>query len=351
MKKYEIESLVKGFLLIFTLISSIYALFLWQNDTSQKYQLDKSLLKEMELFAFDPTSDKYNVDFLPPRENVELFTLYHTKEEVYSFFKVPTEDNYLMKVSLPMDKHMMQINAARALKAKWLALYGLLIAMISLFLAYYSLQPIRQALRINKEFMKDIIHDINTPVASIAVNLKLLQKHFGKHKVIDRVYNNIQTIGMLTDNIHSYLGSIKEESSEFELKVLIDERLDYFRVLYPQLKFKNELADDIVLDTRKATMVRILDNIIGNAARYNKKNGSITVSMEEDVLIIADTGRGIQNVSKVFDRHYKESDRGMGLGLHIVRTLSKKLKLDISIESEVDNGTKVKINCKKVATR
>jgi len=348
LKKYELESFAKSFGLFFLLITSIYLLVIWQNYATKQRALDTRILQEMRIFTFDPVSKDFEVSFVPNDRNNTLLSLHHAPDEVYAFFRIPTMDDTLMRVALPAKRYGERLNAIRYGLLKGAVFFVLLIALISSVLAYYSLQPIRQALRLNKEFMKDILHDVNTPMASIAVNLKLLKKRFGEDVAIDRIGSNVETIAMLRENLHAYLGDRQEEEHSFSLRELLDERLIHFRALYPQLTFENRVADNVVLHTRKHALIRIMDNLIGNAAKYNYRQGSVRIYMEEDTLIIEDTGRGIEHVDKVFQRHYKEGERGMGLGLHIVQSLCHKLGIPIRIESRPKQGTRVYLDCKKV---
>jgi signal transduction histidine kinase len=70
--------------------------------------------------------------------------------------------------------------------------------------------------------------------------------------------------------------------------------------------------------------------------------------MEGDVLSVRDTGQGIRHPKRAFERHYKEGERGMGLGLHIVQRLCRELGIGIALESEVGRGTIVKLECARV---
>ncbi len=347
MKNYEVESLAKSFALFFMLIASIYLLFMWQSYRAKQQQLDARILQEMRIFTFDPVTGAFDVTFVPKDANRTLLILHHAPKEVYGYFRIPTVDDALMKVSLNASEYAARLKNIRLEVLRWAVLFLLLIAGISLLLAYYTLKPIRQALRLNKEFMKDILHDVNTPMASIVVNLKLLQKKYGTDNAIDRIGSNVETIAMLRENLHAYLGEREEEESIFDLGLLLDERLAHFRILFPQITFSNQVQA-LPLKTRKRAMVRIIDNLIGNAARYNRRGGSVTARMEGDVLLIEDTGRGIRDTSRVFQRHYKEGERGMGLGLHIVQNLCRKLGIAIAMESEVGVGTRVKLALTKV---
>jgi signal transduction histidine kinase len=348
LKNYEVESLVKSFLLFFLLIASIYLLFMWQNYTTKQHALDIHILQEMKIFTYEPLSKRFGVDFVPPDANETLLILHNELNEVYGVFRVPTMDDYLMKVTLPMGQYEDRLDVIRMDVIRGAVFYLILIFAISLLLAYYSLHPIRQALRLNKEFMKDILHDVNTPIASIAVNLKLLQKRYGKSTSIDRITNNIETIGMLRENLHAYLGDRVEEEQMFDLGEMLAQRLGYFRTLYPHLTFRHQINQEIRIRSRHHACIRILDNLIGNAAKYNKQDGSVVLRIEGTRLVIADTGRGIKNVDQVFRRHYKEGDRGMGLGLHIVYKLCRKLHISIEIKSRVNEGTEVYLDCSSV---
>jgi len=349
LRSYEIESLVKSFLLYFLLIASIYLLIAWQNDTAQRRNLDNRILQEMKIFAFDPTSRVFHVDFVPPDPaSPPRPTLYHDTEGVYGIFRVPTEDAYRMKVLLPAKAYDARLETVRQKAMRGMVLYLVLIAIISLLLAYYALQPIRRALRLNKEFMRDILHDVNTPLASIAVNLKLLKKRHGEDASLARIANNVETIALLRENLHAYLGDQAEPERTFDLAQLLEGRLEYFRALYPHLTFQSRVPEGVEIHTRYGACVRIVDNLIGNAAKYNVDHGTVTVTLEGERLVIADTGRGIRNVRKVFRRHYREGERGMGLGLHIVHTLCKKLRIRIALRSEVGQGTTVSLDCSAV---
>jgi len=116
---------------------------------------------------------------------------------------------------------------------------------------------------------------------------------------------------------------------------------------FKDLEFKVEL-EEIVLDTNKAAFTRILDNLLINAAKYNKKNGKVILKLENNMFKIEDTGIGIKNPSKVFERFYKEQERGIGIGLHIVKKLCEELGITIRVDSIVDKGTIFYLNIKNL---
>jgi signal transduction histidine kinase len=346
--KYEIESWLKSFALFFVLMTSIYALFLYQSFSRRHHELDTQILQQMRIFSFDPTSGEFDLTFVPHDANMTLLALHHDSQRVYAYFTVPTEDDFLMVVSLPIAKYQARVEAIRSLVRSGAVWYLLLIALFAFGLAYYSLHPIRRAMHLNKEFIRDILHDVNTPIASIAVNLKMLQKKFGEHRAFDRIWNNIETIGVMRENLHAYLGHKTQEKSSFDLRDVLVQRLEYFRVLYPSIQFESWVPEGVTLHTERNSFVRIIDNLLSNAAKYNKPNGSVRLEMEGDTLIIQDTGKGIRHPNKAFLRHYKEGERGMGLGLHIVWQLCRELGIEVALESTIGTGTSVKLDCTRV---
>jgi signal transduction histidine kinase len=110
--------------------------------------------------------------------------------------------------------------------------------------------------------------------------------------------------------------------------------------LYPSIHFILN-AGNIAITTNRDAFTRIIDNLLNNAAKYNKHDGSVTISIdsEQNKLHIQDTGKGIAHIEKIFERFYKEHERGLGIGLHIVKKFCDELKIQINVESRISKGT------------
>jgi signal transduction histidine kinase len=112
---------------------------------------------------------------------------------------------------------------------------------------------------------------------------------------------------------------------------------------YPNISFKIDI-NDITLFSNKEAFTRIVDNLLSNAAKYNKQNGSVDIKLINSKLYIVDTGVGIKEPKKIFNRFYKEQERGIGIGLHIVKKLCEELGIKIALESELDKGSTFILN-------
>lgn len=153
---------------------------------------------------------------------------------------------------------------------------------------------------------------------------------------------------MLQNNLKA---NIEEKDCEIHLeqinlKELINEKIESFSNLYPKLNYELYTENDkehIYINTDKHQLEMIIDNLISNASKYNKKEGSVKITISENQIIIQDEGKGIKDITKLFDRFYKENVRGLGLGMNIVKKAIDRLNYKIDIESEINKGTKVSI--------
>lgn len=95
---------------------------------------------------------------------------------------------------------------------------------------------------------------------------------------------------------------------------------------------------------------QVVDNILSNAIKYNKKNGSVSVFTKESddfvQIFVQDTGTGIsqENLKKVFDEFETlgkvgNHQKGTGLGMPISKRLIEGMGGSIHLESEVGVGT------------
>jgi two-component system OmpR family sensor kinase len=126
------------------------------------------------------------------------------------------------------------------------------------------------------------------------------------------------------------------------IKKIVEKSLALYSPLYPSIKVKNNL-DDRKIYINEIAFSAIIDNLISNAFKYNKKGGYIKVYLDKSYLVIEDNGIGIKDTEKIFDRFYKENERGIGIGLSIVKKLCEELKIDIKVSSN-SNGTKIKLD-------
>jgi signal transduction histidine kinase len=107
-------------------------------------------------------------------------------------------------------------------------------------------------------------------------------------------------------------------------------------------------------DTLRAPVNRelyllLLNNLMTNAIRYGKENGSVTVTLEQedrDILLrVQDDGIGIsqEELGKIWERFYRSdqsrNSRGLGLGLPLVKQIAENHGGSVSAESQEGEGS------------
>ncbi len=308
--------------------------------------IDDDVKNQMKICSFDLKCEGLSLDFVPKSKTTKTRQLYK-KGDLYTFFDVPTADGYMLKVILPQKDYQLRIKNLKKELFKDFFIYSLLIALLSFLFSLYSLRPLQNALKLNEEFVKDILHDINTPLSSLVVNFKLFKKDIGQNRKIERMETNIATILSLQNNLRAFLDESVLQKESISLESILRERINYFQTLYPQKSFSVDIRQ-LDIEANKDAFVRIIDNLISNACKYSDLKGEIKVVGENDQLRISDNGQGIKNVKKVFKRYYKENQRGIGIGLHVVKKLCDAIGIDISIQSQVGKGTTVVLHLSKV---
>lgn len=108
-----------------------------------------------------------------------------------------------------------------------------------------------------------------------------------------------------------------------------------------------------VVTSDRILLSQLLQNIVGNAIKYSEK-GFVRVSESLDtdglLLSIEDSGSGIPDdkVERIFDEYYQVDETGtqrtgVGLGLAIVREVSRLLGYSVTVSSQLGRGTTVRV--------
>lgn len=130
--------------------------------------------------------------------------------------------------------------------------------------------------------------------------------------------------------------------------------------LWQKLSLSYEGTDATVLTDEK-WLGFVIGQILSNALKYTR-TGGIEIWLEDErgnrtsntapaILVIADTGIGIQaeDLPRIFEKGYtgvngREDNRATGIGLYLSRKILKKLGHEITVDSQVDKGTEVRLS-------
>ena len=229
----------------------------------------------------------------------------------------------------------------------------IILAIFGLFFVRLFLRPMKNSIELLDNFIKDTTHELNTPISAILANIEMMDKSVMAKKNIkklSRINIAAKTVSHLYQDLtYLVLGHQRSSKDEdIDLKELILNRVDYFYILAQSKKISFELdLEDASLFIDPVKIARVIDNLISNAIKYNKRNGTIKIVLRENYFLISDTGIGIKldKIKAVFDRYsrFNHSVGGFGIGLNIVKSIADEYKLKIEVTSTIQEGTTFKV--------
>ncbi|MFY9074959.1 two-component sensor histidine kinase [Malaciobacter mytili] len=212
------------------------------------------------------------------------------------------------------------------------------------YLAKMFIKPItNERLKLNN-FIKDTTHELNTPITAIlmctsngsSLSEKNIQRINLSAKRISEIYKDL---------IYLFLEEKKKETpSNLRIDLILNEQIEYFKTLAS--KKRVEIKTDIKQTTffiDKESFIRLCNNLISNAIKYNKIGGEIDIILKDNKMIVKDTGIGInkQNLKDIFKRFYRANNvqGGFGIGLNIVYTICNEYDIKVDVDSKEKEGT------------
>ncbi|KPH77847.1 MULTISPECIES: sensor histidine kinase [Bacillaceae] len=211
-----------------------------------------------------------------------------------------------------------------------------------------------------KEFISNISHDIQSPLSNIKGYTNLLDSESlgleEKDQYISIINGEITRLSTLTKQL-LLLASLDRNEDIMKRKPFnVGEQMkELVRNYQWQMDEKGIMLGftlpDVEITGDPSLLHTVWDNLLTNAIKYNKSNGSIEISLEAkgtSVLVtIEDTGIGLNEKEKerIFDPFYRvdtartRSVEGTGLGLSIVATIVKLHGGQIHVDSAEDEGT------------
>lgn len=199
----------------------------------------------------------------------------------------------------------------------------------------------------NRELISNISHDLKTPITAIKGYVegimdgvadtpekvdKYVKTIYNKAIDMDRLINELTIYSKIDSNRIPY-NFLKLNVSEYFGDCVEEVGLD-LESKNIELNYSNLVNPDTIIIADPEQMRRVINNIIGNSAKYiDKKQGTIDIRILDEVdsirVEIEDNGKGIatKDLSNIFERFFRtdasrnSSQGGSGIGLSIVKKI------------------------------
>ena len=241
--------------------------------------------------------------------------------------------------------------------------------------AYRELEPFAEkirsqhenilaAARSRQDFTANVSHELKTPIAAISGYAELIENHMtdGENEAYiakqirhnaDRLLSLITDIIQLSELDHGEIPRKFEHMDLFEAaQECTRDNQTFARQKHVRLTCTGISAG---IHAEPGMIREMIDNLIQNAIRYNRENGSVEVRVgirnAHPVLTIRDTGIGIppEHQNRVFERFYRvdksrsRETGGTGLGLAIVKHIAEIHSAEILLNSTPGEGTEISV--------
>ena len=215
--------------------------------------------------------------------------------------------------------------------------------------------------QMRREFTANVSHELKTPLTSISGFAEIISDGFVKpedtKKFAGRIFKEAQRLIVLVNDVIKISqldeGKLPYEKESVDLYEMVRE---IFVRMEDHAKAEGVhcylYGPHIKADTVKTILDEIIYNLCDNGIKYNKKGGSLTVTISQDgerpVITVEDTGIGVseEDQKRIFERFYRvdkshsKAIGGTGLGLSIVKHGAMFLGADIKVESTLGEGSK-----------
>lgn len=201
----------------------------------------------------------------------------------------------------------------------------------------------------------NITHEFRTPLTVISGLADGLDgNNIKKKKILENSKSLLHLVNQMLDLSKLESGQLKYEPILFEVISFLNYLTDSFSSLSNEkrisLNFHSDL-ERLEMDVDVEKLKLIIGNLISNAIKFTPEFGRVLVTAQQEkkelVIRIKDNGIGIPSneISKIFDRFYQVNDKatregeGTGIGLAIVKEISRLMKGTINVKSEVNKGS------------
>ena len=210
-----------------------------------------------------------------------------------------------------------------------------------------------------------IAHDLKNPIGNLTGFAHILKTEYHNESEaeiknsINRIYESSKLINELMDNLLNWSRAqhkrITPEPEALSLKEIFEQSLSYFEEFLnsKKIKIKTDFNEKTLVFADKNMLQTIFRNLLSNAIKFSPPHSTITTgNLPEDttheIIFVEDQGKGLteEEQNQILDDHQfisthgTENEKGLGLGLKIIKEFVKKNNGEIWFEKNRKTGTK-----------
>ena len=207
-------------------------------------------------------------------------------------------------------------------------------------------------------------HDLRQPLHSLSLFLAVLKEKLTTEEQLHLMRQTERSRRVLSDQLNGIIeitqidsGALKVKSHSVSIKQVVEEVVSEFSLLAEEVGVDIRLRlKTLWVETDSVLLARIVRNLISNAVEHCPGSSLLIaakkISSNRIQLLLMDSGPGIAEAEteNIFSEFYqlnnpeRDRNKGLGLGLSIVKRLSVALDISVNLTSEVGKGTAFRLS-------
>ncbi len=208
--------------------------------------------------------------------------------------------------------------------------------------------------------LDNVAHDLRTPMMRLrSIAETALQSGSNpdllREALADCLEESDRVVAMLNtlmDISEAETGTMRLHRERVDLAELVRHAVDIYEDVAEekQVALENHARDELWIDVDRTRIRQVIANLVDNALKYTPAGGRVEISTrragDEVELSVADTGVGItpDELPRIWERLYRgdksRSERGLGLGLSLVKAIVEAHGGRVTVESAPEQGTR-----------
>lgn len=233
---------------------------------------------------------------------------------------------------------------------------------ISIFLARFTMKPVKTAWEQQRQFVADASHELKTPLTVVLANTGILLSHKEdkialQEKWIYYIKDEAERLKKLVEDMlflaKSDTAKIPLEKREVNFSDLVfNSLLTFESIAFEQkIRLNQEIEQDVLLCGNEAQLRQLIAILLDNACKYTTADGGVSVTLlkKQDKVSFSVQNAGSfipkEEQGKIFERFYRvdesrvRKEGGYGLGLSIAKSIVEAHKGKLIVTSNEQEGT------------
>lgn len=287
-------------------------------------------------------------------------------------------DSYALLIQNPLDKVLKQKKSIKNKEIIWQKKSGKLIYFSisaipqpkngGALLSFSNISPYKSEVRWRQHLMRVVGHELKNPLASILAlteTISFLNSDNDEDKRSEYLDKIKQRVRSTTRLVNDFLDTTRLRSGDLQFRdrpqpfePFIKRLADDFQLSNPTHWITVEGSCNYNVNFDAIRITQVIENLLSNAVKYSEPGSEIKIIMSTDrqqkpkyvSVTVADEGEGIEpkEFKKIFQLYYQvgstnksKQQKGLGLGLFLVKQILHHYGSQPIIKSEVGKGTSI----------